>query len=347
MTTPRQSGSHEDELDVTPLRAAVPRQRSDRRRSVTEDADEWEAFRAATRRSRVIAVISAAIVLVGLVVELFVLETVSLPLAGVIILALLAHVFSLTGVARGSERSMFRVAAFARRNGLGFQLRKDGAGGYRALPFTSGIGHQRLAVVSAKRRGRTVEFGNLMSQAATGFFDRPCGYIAIPLSDRMPHLLADAGRLARVFGVRMPSQWHPSQRVDVPGARSFRLYAVDGAQGVARAFFTPEMVAVFERVAKRFDVEITGRHLYLLSKRDVSSGSARRWREQVGMVDDLLDAMNVSPVWDLLRGQARGRGPAHGEVRWAVAGPIVAVSAFAVVLFGVLLWVVFGLDIRF
>lgn len=38
-------------------------------------------------------------------------------------------------------------------------------------------------------------------------------------------------------------------------------------------------------------------------------------------------------MWDLLRRQARGRGPQYGEVRWAVAGPVIAVLVFAGVLF--------------
>lgn len=328
-----------DTLDFSPLRARALRDRGERCAAITVDDEIRERFREATHRSRVTAVISALIVVVGLVLEFFVLEELSLPLAGVILLALLALVFALKGMSRGSQRTMYRVATFARRNGLDFQLWKDGSADYQALPFRSGTGHQRLAVVNAQRNGTPVEFGNLLSQATNGVVDRPCGYIAIALPERMPHVFADAGRLARLLGVRiLPNQWHSSQRVDLPGARSFRLYAVDGASSIARVFFDPGMVALFNRITKRFDVEIKGRHLVLLSMIDVSSGSARRWEEQVGLVDELVSALNTSPVWDLLRRRARGRGLEYGEVRWAVAGPVIAVSVFAGVLFVGLLW---------
>lgn len=234
---------------------------------------------------------------------------------------------------------MFRTAAFARRNGLGFELWKDGVSGFETLPFTQGAWHRRLGVVTARRGGVPVAFGTLFSQARAGAFDRPTGYIAIRLPERMPHLFADAGRLVRLLGVRiLPNQWHSSQRVELSGAGWFRLYAVDGAESIARAFFDPAMVALFNRIAKRFDVEIKGRDMVLLTRADVATASAQRWEGNVALVDELVAALDASPVWDLLRRQARGRGPQYGEVRWAVAGPVIAVSVFAGVLFVGLLW---------
>ncbi|MGI6879952.1 hypothetical protein, partial [Microbacterium sp. gxy059] len=265
----------------------------------------------------------------------------SLRLAGIVVISLLVCAQASTNALRFSADTAARIARFADRNDMRFRLWRPG-GGYEGLPFSSGVDHARFATVSGSRRGTPVEFGNLVSRAQAGFLDRHVGYIAIRLPERLPPMAVDAGRLARVFGVPLPSQRHRSQRVDVGAGRSFRLYVADGAEPVARALFDPETVALFARVATRFDAEFAGRHLILSSRRLVSTGSAWRWREEIRLVDEVVAVLGASPAWDLVRRWARGRGPQYGPLRWAVAGPVITIASISVVAIAVLVALALG-----
>ncbi|MGI6879919.1 hypothetical protein NHL53_14335, partial [Microbacterium sp. gxy059] len=237
---------------------------------------------------------------------------------------------------RMSAATAYRIARFAEANGLSFRRWTSGAG-YAGMPFTYGHGHDRFLVLNGRRKGRPVEFGNLSFLEGVGrYMPRRCGYVAIGLPRALPHMVLDARHSQALLGLTLPNPPHASQRVGVGAGRAFSLYAVDGAEPIARALFTPEIVDRFAVLARRFDMEITGDRLFLYSRRDVSTGSADRWRETMGMVDDIAGSVSTWPVWPVVRGM---RGVTdHPPMRTGRVRKYLLPAIIGVVLFALLLW---------
>lgn len=219
----------------------------------------------------------------------------------------------------------FSPAALARLERLApqvdgrFALWKPGSGGYEGVPFKYSVERQRFGVLDLVAHGTTIEIGHLVAQAShrqSISMGRRHAYIVFRLPERLPHMILSFGHMSTLLGVRvMPEQWHRSQLVDVGGRRRFRLFVGDGGEDVARSFFTPDVVQLFQQVGRFYDVEIKGRDLYLFSTRSAAAGSEHRWKEQRALVESVVAALQASGVWDLVRRQSRGRGPSWSDLR--------------------------------
>lgn len=261
-----------------------------------------------SRRSmfRTFAVLGAVLVAIG--VAIIVVDTVTGFDGAVwdgslaVVAGLTAGIAGVAAMRRMSPETAYRIARFAEANGLSFQRWKGGAG-YAGMPFTYGHGHNRFLVLNGRRKGRPVELGNLSFLEGTGrYMWRRCGYIAIGLPHALPHMILDARHSQALLGLTLPHPPHQDHHVDVGAGRAFTLATVEGAEPIARALFTPDVVALFARLAKRFDMEIKGDRLFLYSRRDVSTGSVERWRETMSMVDDVAGSVSTWPVWPVVRG---------------------------------------------
>lgn len=51
------------------------------------------------------------------------------------------------------------------------------------------------------------------------------------------------------------------------------------------------------------------------SSRSAAAGTERRWNGQRELIERLATTLAGSTVWDLVRRQSRGRGPAYGALR--------------------------------
>ena len=283
-----------------------------------------ERFAAIMRFPRVAALISGPVVLVSLAVNLFVLEDKSGLLFVVTVASALVCVLALWNVVNYSPMAMDRLKHFAPLVEGRFSSWKAGAGGYAGVPFAHGAEHERFGVLNYISAGLQVEIGHLASQVSAQFrapTGRRHAYAAVRLPERLPHMILSFGHLSTVLGVRMaPEQWHRSQRVDVGFGRRARLFVGNGGEQLARTFFTPEMVQLFEGVGRTYDIEIRGRTLYLFASRSVAAGSARRWRGQQALLEGLVASLSGSVVWENIRRQNVGRGPGYGtEVRADIA----------------------------
>ncbi|MGI6879940.1 hypothetical protein [Microbacterium sp. gxy059] len=284
-----------------------------------------------------------AVVVVGVIVlEIADGPGLSPKFGGAMLAGLLLLVGSLLGLRRSSLATACRIDRFAERNGMRFD-RWRGRSGYAGMPFAYGNGHQRLHVVRGRRDGIPVEFGNLQYDTVRAI-PRRCGYVAIRLPERLPHMVLDARHSSALFGLTLPVPPHASQRVDVGAGRSFTPYAVDGADRVARTMFAPDVLALFQEVAKRFDIEIVGDMLFLYSRGDASTNSAKRWGRQLSLVDALVAAIPTWSVWELARRQNRGRGAHYPAMRTSHARQTVvpvAIGAAAAAII-ITLFFVFG-----
>jgi len=294
-----------------------------------------ERFAAIMRFPRRAALISGALVPVTAAVNLFVLKDMSWPLFGVTVISALICAFAVRNIVNFRPGAITRLEALAPEIGGQFSLWKAGTGGYAGALFAYGIEHQRFGVLNYAVRGMPVEIGHLSSEVSDRF-KAPTGrrhaYVVIRLPERLPHMILSFGRVSGIAGVRvMPDGWHRSQRLDVGFGRRVRLYVADGGEQLARSFFSPEMVQLFRGVGRFYDVEIKDRNLYLFSGRSVAAGPASRWHAQRALVDGVPAQVTDSDVWELVRRQSRGRGPAYGELRADTARAIAIVFSVAAV----------------
>lgn len=296
-----------------------------------------ERFAAIMRFPRVAALISGPVVLVSLAVNLFVLKDKSGPLFVLTAASALVCILALWNVVNYSPRTMDRLKHLAPLVEGRFSLWKAGTGGYAAVPFVYGAEHERFGVLNYHSAGLQVEVGHLASQVSARYrapTGRRHAYAVVRLPERLPHMILSFGHLSTVLGVRIvPEQWHRSQRVDVGFRRRARLFVGTGGEQLARTFFTPELVQLFESVGRTYDIEIKGRSLYLFASRPLAAGSTRRWRSQRALLEGLVASLSGAAVWDNIRRQSVGRGPGYGaEIRADVArGVAIVISILTLV----------------
>lgn len=239
---------------------------------------------------------------------------------------------------RANGKHEYRIARFAEANGFAFSPLKESAG-HDGMLFANGTGHQRWMIVRADLAGRPVEFGNLFSRYAdrSGTRHRR-GYIAMRLPAGLPRMII-VKRENPYLPLTIPRYPHADDLVDVGQGRAFRLYAPAGAAFVARVLFTPDLVALFSGLAKRYTIEITGDTLFLTRLRPISTASARQWRRQLADVEALARSVGASSVWQVMRSQPKRFLPRLPEIRlqrpvwtspmfvWLVVGGILGISA--------------------
>ncbi len=308
-----------------------------RRASVHTPADDAAARYATLMRGpRIAALIGAGTALATLAGNLLVLEQMSGLLFAVTVPAALVCAASIRNIVNFSPRAVARLQQLTASLGGRFWLWKTGTGGHSGTPFAYGAEHERFGVVAGTLHGIPFEMGHLSSQVSTQYRapgGRRHGYVVIRLPERLPHMIVSFGHLSRVLGVRVaPDQWHRSQRVDVGGGRDFRLFVADGGEAAARAFFTAEIVALFQRVGRSFDIEIKNRSLSLLAGRSPAAGSERRWAEQWGLLEEVTGSLAGSEVWKAVGRQSRRLRdePLRADIARAVA-VVFGVAAIAVV----------------
>lgn len=302
-----------------------------------------ENVAAIIRRPWYVAAMSGAVVVIS--VALLISKGKLIAGAAVILtfaaLFLLLSVSQLTSVSSGS---LARLRKGAVQFGGRYTLWQAGRGDLTGGPFANGAGHSRFGILNTVVENRPIEFGHLSSEAAPG---RPMplesrhAYVALRLPARLPHMAIDFGRLSRFFGVRLaPEKRHRSQLVDVGGGHRFRLFVADDGEQLARAFFTPEMVRLFQRVGRDYDVEFKDNCVYLFSRRSAASGSERRWLQQYALIAEVATALEHSGIWNLMQRYHRGRPPVKEELRvdekcavtivvWAAVIAFVALTALA------------------
>jgi len=272
-----------------------------------------ERFAAIMRFPRRAALISGALVPVAAIVNLFVLKDISWPLFGVSVISALVTVLAVWNVANFSPTAIARLEALSSRVDGEFTLWKAGTGGYSGMPFAHGLEFERFGMLSYARHGMPVEIGHLSSRLnarARAPMGRRHAYVVIRLPERLPHMIVSFGHLSQILGARVvPDQWHRSQLVKLEVAPRFRLFVGDGGEQLARSFFTPDVVRMFQRVGRFYDVEMKGRDLYLFSSRSAAAGTERRWNGQRELIERLAATMTGSDIWDLVRDQSREHGP--------------------------------------
>lgn len=300
-----------------------------------------ERFAAIMRYPRMAALISGSLFLVSLAVNLFVLEDKSGLLFVATAASALICILALWNVVNYSRAAMGKLKTLAPQVGGRFWPLKAGTGGYAGVPFAHGAEHERFGLLTYTVHDLQVEIGHLASQvsdrlrAPTG---RRHAYVVVRLPQRLPHMILSFGHLSTVFGVRVvPEQWHRSQLVDVGFGRRARLFVADGGEQLARTFFSPEMVRLFEGAGRTYDIEIRDRNLYLFASRSAAAGSSRRWSGQRALLDELVAALAGSRVWEVIRRQSAGRGEGYGgEIRADVARGVAIFFGVLVVIIVVL-----------
>lgn len=278
-----------------------------------------ERFDDIMRAPRVAALVSGILTVLPIAAMFFVHGARSgLLLAGGIGAALMS-VIAVLQILNFSPTALARLERLAPQVDGRFAMWKAGSGGYEGVPFKYSVERQRFGVLDLVAHDTTIEIGHLVAQAShrqSISMGRRHAYIVFRLPERLPHMILSFGHLSRFLGVRVfPEQWHRSQLIDVAGRRRFRLFVGDGGEDVARSFFAPDIVQLFQRVGRVYDVEIKGRDLYLFSTRSAAAGSERLWKEQRALVESVAAALTASGVWDLVRRQSRGRGPSWSDLR--------------------------------
>lgn len=278
-----------------------------------------ERFDDIIRAPRTTVLVSGLLTVVPIVVMIFVQNVRSGLLIAAGVGAALVCLIAVLQIVNYSSVAVARLQRLAPQFDGRFALWKPGAGGYDGVPFKYIFERQRFAVLDWFTHGTSIEIGHIVGQAsrsARTAMGRRHAYVVFGLPERLPHMILSFGHLSSLLGVRVfPEQWHRSQRVDVGGGRRFRLFVGDGGEDVARSFFTPDIVQLFQRVGRSYDVEVKGRDLYLFSTRSAAAGSERRWEKQQALIESIAAAMPALEVWDLVRRQSAGRGPSWSDVR--------------------------------
>ncbi|MGO1406080.1 MAG: hypothetical protein ACTIK9_02030 [Agrococcus casei] len=227
--------------------------------------------------------------------------------------------FSIWNIMSYSPGAMRRLQEFAEQADGRFTLWKPGRSNFDAVPFKYDVEQERFGVVNVAPHGVPVEIGHLSSQVSARHRapgGRRRAYVVLKLPQRLPHMIFSIGHQAKLLGIRVvPEQWDRSQRVDIGQGRRFKLFVADGGESVARTFLTPDIVQLFDKVGRHYDIEINGHHLYLIANRSTAAGSKRRWQNQRALLDELARTMASSTIWDYLRQHSRRLNVRETEMR--------------------------------
>ena len=271
------------------------------------------------RSTRVVAAISGGVSVAAALAQLFAFDHL---VAGLMLAAIVPAViclFSIWNIVSYSPAAMQRLRVFADEADGRFTLWKPGRSNLDAVPFKYDVNQQRFGVVNFASHEIPVELGHLSSQVSARYRapgGRRRAYAVFTLPQRLPHMIFSFGHQAKLLGIRIvPEQWDRSQRVDIGQGRRFTLFVAEGGESVARVFLSPAMVQLFNQLGRTYDIEIKGRHLYLIANRSTAAGSQRRWEQQRGLIEELGAALASSPMWDYLLQHSRQIKVRNTEVR--------------------------------
>ncbi|SIN79122.1 hypothetical protein [Agromyces cerinus] len=192
---------------------------------------------------------------------------------------------------RRTGRRQYRLHRFAAANGMTYAPVQPGP----ALPgmiFTPS-GTALASDVLARGGRHPVSIANHRSTTGEGKSRERhrWGYVAVRLPVSLPHIVLDAKGNNALGRRNLPVEFARSQRLRLEGDfdQYFELYCPDGYETDALSLFTPEVMAGFIDSVAELDVEIVDDHLFLYSRKDLSTLDPATWRWLFSVVDALIE----------------------------------------------------------
>lgn len=280
---------------------------------------ERAQFARILRSPRVVAIVSACVAVAAALSQILAFDHLAAGLMLAAVAPAVVFLFSIWNILSYSPAAMRRLREFAEQADGRFTLWKPGRSNFDAVPFKYDVEQERFGVVNVAPHSIPVEIGHLSSQV-TARFRAPGGrrraYVVYKLPERLPHMIFSFGHQAKLLGVRVvPEQWDRSQRVDMGQDGRCKLFVAEGGEPVARRFLSPNMMQMFKRLGRNFDIEIKGHHLYLIANRSTAAGPQRRWKKQRALIDELAATLASSSMWEYLRKNSRRLNVRNTEIR--------------------------------
>lgn len=200
---------------------------------------------------------------------------------------------------RRAGRRQYRLHRFAEANGMTYAPVQPGPA-FPGMIFTRGGTELAYDVVS--RAGKhPVSIANHHATTGEGKSreQHRWGYVAIRLPASLPHVVLDAKGNNSLGRRNLPVEFARSQRLRLEGDfdRYFELYCPDGYETDALYLFTPEVMAGFIDTAAELDVEIVDDHMFLYSRKDLSTLDPETWRWLFSIVDALTEQVARWERW--------------------------------------------------
>lgn len=244
-----------------------------------------------------LAVVAAAfallLVLVAMGLHALGLDT---PLGVVPWLAVPAAVVTLglvvVAVRRGSTQAgeqTYRLSRFAAANGFDFEPSID-APDRPGMLF--GVGTPRTARDVVRTRGpRPVEVASYTYQEQRGKVVEihPWWYVMATLDRSLPHLVVETRRTDGSRGAPAPHALDRSQELELDGELGARLRVscLDGAQDVARAALSPDVLGSIVGSPVPLSAEVVDDRLFLYSRQPLGTLDPARWEWVLRTADGL------------------------------------------------------------
>jgi hypothetical protein len=198
---------------------------------------------------------------------------------------------------RGTPTRHYRLATFARQNGLSYE--PGPVPGSHVTPWAE-RGILTLTRIMRPVLQRTIEFANYELRAGpTGSGTAQFGgYCAVRLGTRLPHiyLRAQGGPVSQLTMAALPER---AQRLSLEGDFDdyFTLFCPEGYERDALYLFTPDVMARLMDRVRGFDVEIIDDWLFFVSSRDVVTLDPGRWQGLSDAVSALSDKIGRWERW--------------------------------------------------
>lgn len=196
--------------------------------------------------------------------------------------------------AKAQDR-LFRVGLFARDNGLVFH-RSSADPGFPGLLFARGRDRARLDHLTSDA-GLLADAGDLTYRVGSGddASSSTWQYLAFRLPRPVPHILlataTDEGRPLPIGKHDLGSD--QLVRLGEPFDSRFSTFAPDGYAADTFRIFPPNVQAGLMDLPGRYDVELTGRWLFLVGQKGLDLGDAATWR----MIEEFQNRV-VAPIAD-------------------------------------------------
>ena len=197
-----------------------------------------------------------------------------------------------------SGRRQFRLARFARANGLDYRP-VGPADDLPGMLFSLGVdermwdavGDPPDAAAARAGTGRGLTIANLEFTTGSGKNARThrWGLATLRIGNHLPHIVLDATGNNALGATSLPITLDPAQRLGLEGDfdRHFTLYAPRGYEKDALYIFTPDIMARFIDNAAALDVEIVDDRLFLYARRDLSTLHPATWEWLLTTIDAL------------------------------------------------------------
>jgi hypothetical protein len=202
-----------------------------------------------------------------------------------------------TSIRRGTPTRHYRLARFARDNGLSYE--PGPVTGSHVTPWAD-RGVLTLTRIMRPRSQRSIEFANYELRAGpTGSGNAQFGgFGAVRLATRLPHIFlrAQGGPIDTFTMAALPDR---AQRLSLEGDFDdyFTLFCPEGYERDALYLFTPDVMARLIDRVRGFDVEIIDDWLFFVSKRDVVTLDPDRWQGLYDAASALGDKIGRWERW--------------------------------------------------